>query len=95
MRKTTGSFKPPRLRTARSASLLAAGVMVAAAGAGGLNAAAAAAPAPGTISAHVWITTANGADKLSDLGTVDFSTAPSTAPTVVVDPSRRAGPFMS
>jgi glucosylceramidase len=89
MRKTTGSFKPPRLRklTTRSASLLVAGVIVAAAGAGGLNAAAAAAPAPRTASAHVWITTANGADKLSDLGTVDFSTAPSTAPTVVVDPT--------
>jgi glucosylceramidase len=89
MRKTTGSFKPPRLGklTTRSASLLVAGVIVAAAGAGGLNAAAAAAPAPRTASAHVWITTANGADKLSDLGTVDFSTAPSTAPTVVVDPT--------
>src|ERR1700722_17605726 len=87
MRKTTGSFKPPRLWTARSASLVATGVIVAAAGAGGLNATAAAAPAPGTASAHVWITTANGADKLSDLGTVDFSTAPSTAPTVVVDPT--------
>src|SRR6202020_2968295 len=88
--------------TARSASLLAAGVLVAAAGvgAGGLNAAAAAAapaappappapaaPASGATSAHVWITTADGTDKLSDLGTVDFSTAPSTAPTVVVDPT--------
>ena len=92
MRNTTGIFRPPRPRkrwTARSASLLAAGVLVAAAGAGGLNAAAAAAaPAPpGAASAHVWITTADGTDKLSDLGTVDFSTAPSTAPTVVVDPT--------
>jgi glucosylceramidase len=89
MRKTTGTFKPPRLPkvTTRSASLLAAGVIVAAAGAGGLNAAAAAAPASATTAAHVWITTADGTDKLSDLGTVDFSTAPSTAPTVVVDPT--------
>ncbi len=96
MRKIAETCKPPRPRprprkgwpAARSASLLATGVIVAAAGAGGLNAAAAAAaPAPGTTSAHVWITTANGADKLSDLGTVDFSTAPSTAPTVVVDPT--------
>jgi glucosylceramidase len=61
--------------------------MVAAAGAGGLNASAAVAHAPGTASARVWITTANGADKLSDLGTVDFSHAPSTAPTVAVDPT--------
>jgi glucosylceramidase len=94
MRKTTGFFRPsrlsrlPRLRTARSAGLLAAGALVlAAAGAGGLSATAAAAPAPPGASAHVWITTADGADKLSDLGTVDFSTAPSTAPTVVVDPT--------
>jgi glucosylceramidase len=41
-----------------------------------------------TTAAHVWITTADGADKLSDLGTVDFSTASSTAPTVVVDPTQ-------
>jgi len=91
MRNNTGILRPPRLPkrwTARSASLLAAGVLVAAAGAGGLNAAAAAAaPAPGATAAHVWITTADGTDKLSDLGTVDFSTAPSTAPTVVVDPT--------
>ena len=92
MQKTTGSLKPPklrRLRTAGSARLIAASVIVAAAGAGGLNAnaAAAAAHATGTIPAHVWITTANGTDKLSDLGTVDFSTAASTAPTVVVDPT--------
>jgi glucosylceramidase len=91
MWNTTGILRPPRPRkrwTARSASLLAAGVLVAAAGAGGLNAAAAAAaPAPGATSAHVWITTADGTDKLSDLGTVDFSTAPSAAPTVVIDPT--------
>jgi glucosylceramidase len=91
MQKTPGSLRPPRLRrlwTGRPASLFAAGAIVAAACAGGLNAtAAAAAHAPGTASAHVWITTANGADKLSDLGTVDFSTAASTAPAVVVDPT--------
>jgi glucosylceramidase len=90
MLEAIGSPRPPglhRLWTPRSASLLAAGALVAAAGAGGLSATAAAAPAPPATSAHVWITTANGADKLSDLGTVDFSTAPSTAPTVVVDPT--------
>jgi glucosylceramidase len=99
------AFRPPRRRkrwTARSASLLAAGALVGAAGvgAGGLNAAAAvaapaataapavpAAPAAGATSAHVWVTTADGTDKLSDLGTVDFSSAPSAAPTVVVDPT--------
>ena len=62
-------------------------VTVAALGAAGLNATAAAAPAPPAASAHVWITTADGADKLSDLGTVGFSTAASSAPTVVVDPT--------
>ena len=41
-----------------------------------------------TTAAQVWISTANGADKLSNLGTVDFSTAASTAPTVVVDPTQ-------
>ena len=90
MREAIGSLRPAGLRrlwTPRSASLLAAGAIVAAVGAVGLNATAAAAPEPGTVSAHVWITTANGVDKLNDLGTVDFSTAPSTAPTVVVDPT--------
>jgi glucosylceramidase len=57
-----------------------------------LAAAASAAPGgrPGGAapSAHVWITTADGTDKLSDLGTVDFSSTPSTAPTVVVDPTQ-------
>jgi glucosylceramidase len=91
------TFRPSRRRkrwTARPAGLLAAGVLVAAACAGGLSTAAAAAvpaapavPAAGATSAHVWVTTADGTDKLSDLGTVDFSTAPSTAPTVVVDPT--------
>jgi glucosylceramidase len=39
--------------------------------------------------ARVWVTTADGTDKLSYLGTASFSTAtaPSSAPTVVVDPS--------
>jgi glucosylceramidase len=37
--------------------------------------------------AQVWVTTANGADELSDLGTVDFSATASTAPTIVVDPT--------
>jgi glucosylceramidase len=90
MQEPVGRLRRPGLRrlfTPRSASLLAAGVIVAALSAAGLNATATAAPAPPAASAHVWITTADGADKLSDLGTVNFSTAPSTAPTVVVDPT--------
>ena len=39
-------------------------------------------------SAHVWITTANGTDKLTDVGTVPFTTAQPSAPTIVVDPTR-------
>jgi glucosylceramidase len=88
MQEAIGSVRPLGLRrrwAPRWASVLAAAATAAAAGAGGLNATAA--PAPPAASAHVWITTANGVDKLSDLGTVDFSTAPSTAPTVVVDPT--------
>ena len=42
---------------------------------------------PGAGVAHVWVTTPDGADKLSDLGTVAFSSAPTTAPTIVVDPT--------
>ncbi|HEV2637972.1 MAG TPA: glycoside hydrolase family 30 beta sandwich domain-containing protein [Actinocrinis sp.] len=49
-------------------------------------------PGNATPAAHVWITTADGTDKLSDLGTVNFAdtttTAASTAPTVVVDPAQ-------
>ncbi|HZR48987.1 MAG TPA: glycoside hydrolase family 30 beta sandwich domain-containing protein [Streptosporangiaceae bacterium] len=38
--------------------------------------------------AHVWVTTPDGTDKLSDLGTVAFGGAPVTAPTIVVDPTQ-------
>ncbi|MDX6203666.1 MAG: glucosylceramidase [Frankiales bacterium] len=38
--------------------------------------------------AHVWITTPNGALKMSDQGTVSFTTGAPGAETVVVDPSR-------
>jgi glucosylceramidase len=36
----------------------------------------------------VWITTPDGTKKLADSGTVTFTDAPTSAPTVVVDPSR-------
>jgi glucosylceramidase len=42
---------------------------------------------PAPVSAHVWVTTPDGADKLSDLGTVAFGVAPVTAPEIVVDPT--------
>jgi glucosylceramidase len=41
-------------------------------------------PAP---AARVWMTTVDGISKLSYQGTADFSPAPSTAPTIVVDPT--------
>ena len=43
-------------------------------------------PAP-PVSAHVWITTPDGADKLSEMSPVAFSGAPVTAPAIVVDPT--------
>jgi len=48
----------------------------------------AASPNTGPDSAHVWITTPDGTYTMADLGTVDFTEVPSTAPTVVVDPGR-------
>ncbi|MBR7832700.1 discoidin domain-containing protein [Actinospica durhamensis] len=49
---------------------------------------AAASASSATPAAHVWVTTADGTDKLSDLGTVDFTTAPTSVQTVVVDPTQ-------
>ena len=49
--------------------------------------AAAGAPAPAPVSAHVWVTTPDGTDKLTDLGTVAFGSAMPSAPTIVVDPT--------
>jgi glucosylceramidase len=40
------------------------------------------------ISVHVWLTTTDGAYKMSDMGTIEFGDAPPSAPTVVIDPSR-------
>jgi glucosylceramidase len=37
---------------------------------------------------HVWLTTADGTDKLAPMGDVRFAQAQPTVPTVVVDPSR-------
>lgn len=71
----------PRHRPLR----LGVGFLIAAASAATGSVASAAAPAP---SAHVWITTADGTDKLADLGTVPFSTASTNVQTVVVDPTQ-------
>ena len=62
-----------------------AGATVAQAGVASGGASAAAGGAP---SAHVWITTADGTDKLTDLGSVPFSTAATNVQTVVVDPTQ-------
>jgi glucosylceramidase len=43
---------------------------------------------PAAVSARVWVTTPDGTDKMADLGTVAFTGAASTAPTVVIDPGR-------
>jgi glucosylceramidase len=85
------------MRTARRRGLLgAAGLLTAfAAATAGTNASAATATAtaaagPGQrpVTARVWITTADGADKLTDEGSVAFSNAPTDAQTVVVDPTQ-------
>jgi glucosylceramidase len=39
--------------------------------------------------AHLWLTTADGRYKLTDMGTVPFTSAQSSAPTIVLDPTRR------
>jgi glucosylceramidase len=44
---------------------------------------------PTTPAAHLWLTTADGHHKLTDMGTVPWASASSSAPTIVVDPSRR------
>ncbi len=54
-------------------------------GAFAANAHTAGAPA---VAAHVWVTTPDGTDKLSDLGSVAFSGAGTSAPTIVVDPTQ-------
>ena len=53
--------------------------------AGATTRAGATTPAP--VSAHVWVTTPDGADKLTPLAPVAFSSAPVTAPEIVVDPT--------
>src|ERR1700738_5077276 len=71
--------------------LLTAGSLVAIAGcvtASANGAVAADAHGPAPVAAHIWVTTPDGTDKLSDLGTVAFSSAATTVPTVVVDPTQ-------
>jgi len=72
----------------RSKALATVGVLVAASLAYPGLSTAASPSHHGADAAHVWITTPDGTDKMADLGTVDFTTTPSTAPTVVVDPGR-------
>lgn len=77
-------------RQRRTTRLLAAGGLIATVGAATLTpngASAADARGPAPVTAHVWVTTPDGKDKLSDLGTVAFGDAATTAPTVVVDPT--------
>ncbi len=46
------------------------------------------APRAATPAAHLWLTTADGRYKLTDMGSVPFTSATSSAPTIVVDPTR-------
>ena len=61
--------------TAASATTLAAGA----------SASASAGPAP--VTAHVWVTTPDGTDKLTALAPATFGSAMPSAPTIVVDPT--------
>jgi len=72
-------------------ALATAGALAAATLAGPGMGAASAAPRsdPAAALAHVWITTPDGTDKMADLGTVAFTSSPTTVPTVVVDPGRK------
>jgi len=75
----------------RSVAVIAAGSALVATAFAGMGASAS---APFADTAHVWITTPDGTDKMADLGTVAFmdspsTSSPSTAPTIVIDPSRR------
>jgi glucosylceramidase len=72
------------MRTLPKAFLIVtAGVLVAATPAGAVDQ-----HNPSRDAAQVWITTPDGANKMTDAGTVPFTSTPATAPTVVVDPSR-------
>src|ERR1700730_15086998 len=46
-----------------------------------------AAPAQAAVSAHVWVTTPDGTDKLTPLAPATFGNSMPTAPTIVVDPT--------
>jgi glucosylceramidase len=61
------------------------GAAVAAASATTLAVSASAAPAP--VTAHVWVTTPDGTDKLTPMAPVSFGSATPSAPTIVVDPT--------
>jgi glucosylceramidase len=67
--------------------LIAGGLVTAFGAVGAPSALAAGAGHAQPVLAHVWVTTPDGAERLSDEGTVGFSDAPATAPTVVVDPT--------
>ena len=75
----------------RTAVVLGVGIVTAlgaaASGTAAAQSVSAAAHASDSHVASVWLTTANGADKLSYQGTAGFSTTPSTVATVVVDPT--------
>ncbi|HZC73621.1 MAG TPA: glycoside hydrolase family 30 beta sandwich domain-containing protein [Jatrophihabitans sp.] len=68
---------------------LAVGVTVAGLGAVAVPTADASTGDTASLSAHVWITTPDGADRLTDLGSVPFGDASPDVPTVVVDPTLR------
>src|SRR6266851_3404100 len=76
-----------RLR-ARTRALLAAGTALIVVALAGPGAGAAERDGRPARAAHVWLTTLDRADTLTDVGTVAFTDAVFTVPTIVVDPGR-------
>ena len=63
------------------------GAAVAAVSATTLAVGASASASPAPVTAHVWVTTPDGTDKLTALAPATFGSAMPSAPTIVVDPT--------
>lgn len=85
-RRWSPAYAPARrmLLVGAAASMLAGGLLSWTAQGSVASGRRTAAPA----AAHLWLTTADGQYKLTDMGEVPFGTGQPTVPTVVVDPSR-------
>jgi glucosylceramidase len=67
--------------------IIMAALLTTGAAAGVTTAAAGASAAPAPVTAHAWVTTPDGTDKLTPMAPVSFGSATPSAPTIVVDPT--------